>query len=262
MAAPRALAVLGAAFLLAAGVQASKYSREANEGLSAGDAKRREAGEFRVVRLNQVWEKAQRVSEAAREERARWRRSEGVLWQSCEGGRRVGHSFPVSRLRRRGAGGEAARAAVGAGEGLGCEEKPGLPGPASPRQAPGLVLGLRAAGALVWFLGLAAPERQLRAGQTQPRSLGAVPGRWEQRCCVRSSVRSLSPFLLLPYVPASWEVLIFPCLNPAVKRHAQEVEEGAKSVWYRGGSETGSCTPSLNALALFLRGVMLSSCPV
>jgi len=69
MAAPRAVAALGAALLLAAGAQASKYSREANEGLAAAGAKRREAGEFRVVRLNQVWEKAQRVSEAAREER-------------------------------------------------------------------------------------------------------------------------------------------------------------------------------------------------
>lgn len=65
MAARRALAALGAALLLAAGVQASKYSREANEGLADAGAKRREAGEFRVVRLNQVWEKAQRVSEAA-----------------------------------------------------------------------------------------------------------------------------------------------------------------------------------------------------
>lgn len=77
MAAPRALAALGAALLLAAGGQASKYSREANEGLAAAGAKRRESGEFRVVRLNQVWEKAQRVSAAAREERGRWRRSEG-----------------------------------------------------------------------------------------------------------------------------------------------------------------------------------------
>lgn len=64
MAAPRAAVI--AAFLLAVSARASKYSREANEGLA--DAKRREAGEFRVVRLNQVWEKAQRVSGAAREE--------------------------------------------------------------------------------------------------------------------------------------------------------------------------------------------------
>ncbi|XP_074678117.1 alpha-2-macroglobulin receptor-associated protein [Strix aluco] len=61
MAASRALAALGAALLLAASVQASKYSREANEGLAAAGAKRREAGEFRVVRLNQIWEKAQRL---------------------------------------------------------------------------------------------------------------------------------------------------------------------------------------------------------
>lgn len=66
MAAPRALAVLAAALLLAAASQAGKYSREANEGLAAAGAKRRETGEFRVVRLNQVWEKAQRVSEAER----------------------------------------------------------------------------------------------------------------------------------------------------------------------------------------------------
>lgn len=85
MAAVHSLLALGAALLLAAGVRASKYSREANEGLAAAGAKRREAGEFRVVRLNQVWEKAQRVSEAAREERGRWRPSEGVLWQSSEG---------------------------------------------------------------------------------------------------------------------------------------------------------------------------------
>lgn len=62
MAAPRALVVLVATFLLAASSRASKYSREANEGLAAAEAKRRETGEFRVVRLNQVWEKAQRVS--------------------------------------------------------------------------------------------------------------------------------------------------------------------------------------------------------
>lgn len=66
MAAVRALPALAAALLLAAAGQASKYSREANEGLAAGDGKRREAGEFRVVKLNQVWEKAQRVSGAAR----------------------------------------------------------------------------------------------------------------------------------------------------------------------------------------------------
>lgn len=62
MAAPQALVVLVATFLLAASSRASKYSREANEGLAAAEAKRRETGEFRVVRLNQVWEKAQRVS--------------------------------------------------------------------------------------------------------------------------------------------------------------------------------------------------------
>uniref|UniRef100_A0A8C4TYG5 LDL receptor related protein associated protein 1 n=1 Tax=Falco tinnunculus TaxID=100819 RepID=A0A8C4TYG5_FALTI len=61
MAAAQALAAVGAALLLAASIQASKYSREANEGLAAAGAKRREAGEFRVVRLNQVWEKAQRL---------------------------------------------------------------------------------------------------------------------------------------------------------------------------------------------------------
>lgn len=66
MAALRALLALAAALLLAAAGQASKYSREANEGLAAADGKRREAGEFRVVRLNQVWEKAQRVSGATR----------------------------------------------------------------------------------------------------------------------------------------------------------------------------------------------------
>lgn len=66
MAALRALVGLVAAFLLAASSRASKYSREANEGLTAAaaGAKRRETGEFRVVRLNQVWEKAQRVSGA------------------------------------------------------------------------------------------------------------------------------------------------------------------------------------------------------
>uniref|UniRef100_A0A674H356 LDL receptor related protein associated protein 1 n=3 Tax=Taeniopygia guttata TaxID=59729 RepID=A0A674H356_TAEGU len=61
MAAVRALPALAAALLLAAAGQASKYSREANEGLAAADGKRREAGEFRVVRLNQIWEKAQRL---------------------------------------------------------------------------------------------------------------------------------------------------------------------------------------------------------
>lgn len=65
MAAARTLVAVIAAFL-AVSARASKYTREANEGLA--DAKRREAGEFRVVRLNQVWEKAQRVSGAAREE--------------------------------------------------------------------------------------------------------------------------------------------------------------------------------------------------
>lgn len=64
MAALRALPALAAALLLAAAGQASKYSREANEGLAAAGGKRRETGEFRVVRLNQVWEKAQRVSGA------------------------------------------------------------------------------------------------------------------------------------------------------------------------------------------------------
>lgn len=71
MAATRTLVAVIAAFL-AVSARASKYTREANEGLA--DAKRREAGEFRVVRLNQVWEKAQRVSGAARGAVARRRR--------------------------------------------------------------------------------------------------------------------------------------------------------------------------------------------
>ncbi|XP_059701238.1 alpha-2-macroglobulin receptor-associated protein isoform X2 [Haemorhous mexicanus] len=61
MAAVRALPALAAALLLTAAGQASKYSREANEGLAAAEGKRRESAEFRVVRLNQIWEKAQRL---------------------------------------------------------------------------------------------------------------------------------------------------------------------------------------------------------
>lgn len=108
-AAARAVAALGAALLLAAGVQASKYSREANEGLAAAGAKRREAGEFRVVRLNQIWEKAQRVSEAAGEERGRWRRSEGVFWQSSEGDPGPGSASSDTRSLSAASGGEVRR---------------------------------------------------------------------------------------------------------------------------------------------------------
>lgn len=75
MAAPRALVVLVSTFLLAASSRASKYSREANEGLAAAGAKRRETGEFRVVRLNQIWEKAQRVSGVRGGTRGGWRGS-------------------------------------------------------------------------------------------------------------------------------------------------------------------------------------------
>lgn len=170
MAAVPSLLALGAALLLAAGVRASKYSREANEGLAAAGAKRREAGEFRVVKLNQVWEKAQRVSEAAREERGRWRPSEGVLWQSSEGSQR--RAWPLRTLipcqppQEMGCGGgRSLQESVGAGE-L-CAEKPRLSGPASPRQARVGVGPLGCGGFC-----LATPERQLRAGPTQPRSLG------------------------------------------------------------------------------------------
>lgn len=95
MAALRVLPALAAALLLAAAGQASKYSREANEALAAAGSKRREAGEFRVVRLNQVWEKAQRVSEAARGDGSS-RKGPGV------GPGRFGHSFPVREMGRSG----------------------------------------------------------------------------------------------------------------------------------------------------------------
>lgn len=53
-----------------------------------------------------------------------------------------------------------------------CEEKTEAVRPGVASTGPGLMLGLWAAVAFVWFSGLAAPERQLRAGPTQPRSLG------------------------------------------------------------------------------------------
>lgn len=165
MAAPRALVALGTALLFAAGVQASKYSREANEGLAAAEAKRRETGEFRVVRLNQVWEKAQRVSEAAREERGRWRRSEGVLWQSSE--RDPGSGLAASDTHSlSAASGDGVRREKQCGRQLerrtcvrrnrGCLASPGVA-----LTGPGLVLGLWAPVAFVWFSGPAAPDGQL-----------------------------------------------------------------------------------------------------
>lgn len=110
MAALRTLPALAAALLLAAAGQASKYSREANEGLAAADGKRRESAEFRVVRLNQIWEKAQRVSGAAR----------------GDGGARRGlrgRARPLQPLIPRQGDGEE-RAPV-------CEERPRLSGPGS-----------------------------------------------------------------------------------------------------------------------------------
>lgn len=93
MAAVRALPALAAVLLLAAAGQASKYSREANEGLAAAGDKRREAGEFRVVRLNQVWEKAQRVSGAG----------DGGARRGCGvGPGRFGHALPVREMGRSG----------------------------------------------------------------------------------------------------------------------------------------------------------------
>lgn len=56
------LLALSASLLLVVLGQGGKYTREANEAATAGSPKRQEAGEFRVVKLNQIWEKAQRVS--------------------------------------------------------------------------------------------------------------------------------------------------------------------------------------------------------
>ncbi|XP_067414981.1 alpha-2-macroglobulin receptor-associated protein isoform X2 [Emydura macquarii macquarii] len=55
------LLAVGSSLLLLVLGQGAKYSREANEAAAAGSAKRQEAGEFRVVKLNQIWEKAQRL---------------------------------------------------------------------------------------------------------------------------------------------------------------------------------------------------------
>lgn len=52
-------------FCLSVGVMAGKYSREINEQTTPDDGKN--AVEFRVAKLNQVWEKANRVSDLCRE---------------------------------------------------------------------------------------------------------------------------------------------------------------------------------------------------
>lgn len=146
MAAVRALPALAAVLLLAAAGQASKYSREANEGLAAAGDKRREAGEFRVVRLNQVWEKAQRVSGAGR-----WRCSEGL------------------RARARPLRTRVARQGDGEERGPVCEETPGWP-------------QLGAAVAFVVFSGMTVPGRHAARARLGPalsrrREQTAFPGR-------------------------------------------------------------------------------------
>ncbi|XP_039587479.1 alpha-2-macroglobulin receptor-associated protein [Passer montanus] len=151
MAAVRALPALAAALLLAAAGQASKYSREANEGLAGADGKRREAGEFRVVRLNQIWEKAQRVSGAAR----------------GDGGARRqlrGRARPLQTLIPRQGDGEE--------RGPVCEERPRLPGPGS---------GLR------WLLfcsraWLSRPSRSERSAQPRCAGGGEQPCPGEEMC--------------------------------------------------------------------------------
>ncbi|XP_030420137.1 alpha-2-macroglobulin receptor-associated protein isoform X1 [Gopherus evgoodei] len=55
------LLALSASLLVVVLAQGGKYSREANEAATASSPKRQEAGEFRVVKLNQIWEKAQRL---------------------------------------------------------------------------------------------------------------------------------------------------------------------------------------------------------
>uniref|UniRef100_A0A8D0GAW7 LDL receptor related protein associated protein 1 n=1 Tax=Sphenodon punctatus TaxID=8508 RepID=A0A8D0GAW7_SPHPU len=42
-------------------VHGGKYSKELNEAAAPGSPKHQESGEFRVVKLNQIWEKAQRL---------------------------------------------------------------------------------------------------------------------------------------------------------------------------------------------------------
>ncbi|XP_039398157.1 alpha-2-macroglobulin receptor-associated protein isoform X1 [Mauremys reevesii] len=55
------LLALSSSLLLVVLAQGGKYSKEANEAAAAGSPQRQEAGEFRVVKLNQIWEKAQRL---------------------------------------------------------------------------------------------------------------------------------------------------------------------------------------------------------
>lgn len=52
-------------FCLGVGVMAGKYSREVNEQTGSDDGKN--AVEFRIAKLSQVWEKANRVSGFCRE---------------------------------------------------------------------------------------------------------------------------------------------------------------------------------------------------
>ncbi|XP_050803860.1 alpha-2-macroglobulin receptor-associated protein isoform X3 [Gopherus flavomarginatus] len=61
MSAVWALLALSSSLLVVVLAQGGKYSREANEAATASSPKRQEAGEFRVVKLNQIWEKAQRL---------------------------------------------------------------------------------------------------------------------------------------------------------------------------------------------------------
>lgn len=152
MAAVRALPALAAALLLAAAGQASKYSREANEGLAAADGKRREAGEFRVVRLNQIWEKAQRVSGTAR--------GDGAAGSGLRGRAR-----PLQTLIPRQGDGRSGHLCVGEAEAV------------WPR--------LGAAVAFVLLSGMAVPTScaQPRGGERPPPAQGRVPEPCEVSAC-------------------------------------------------------------------------------
>ena len=124
-----------------------------------------------------------------------------------------------------------------------------------------MVSGLWAAVAFAEFSGLTGSSEQdphSSAPGGPRRRLGPAKLCNSRAGCVVSS-QELSPSPLLPCrMPMSWEALMFPGLNPAVKSHAQEMAERVKSLWYHGGFETGSCTRCCMLLALLLRGVMLS----
>lgn len=133
------------------------------------------------------------------------------------------------------------------------EETPRLSGPG--RQAPACCWVSECCGFRLVFR----PACPWRAAQSRTHTAplpGGCPRRREQWCCVGSFSQGLLPSPLLPYVSMSWEVLIFPCLNPAVKSLARR----CRSEWSSSGTMEDLRLAPAEYFQLFVKGYYVIIC--